>query len=274
MRLRKDVVMKTGIDKLREDLLSRERIAVALSGGLDSSVLLAFAVSVLGAQNCLALTAHTPYMMHEEIDEAKKLCRRLGVEHICVKLPVPKSIALNPPNRCYLCKKQVFTQLKELAARGGFFFVVDGTNHDDLSDYRPGMKALQELGVFNPLKEAGMGKDDIRELGRSLDMEEGLIRKPAYACLLTRLEHDKPFTEDDLYRVDAAETWLRERGFPACRVRVHGTLARIELDRTAWPSFLHGGAAWQAELAFREMGFEFVTLDLKGYTRGSMNRMP
>lgn len=261
------------IDRLERDLTARERVAVALSGGLDSSVLLACAVSVLGAQNCLALTANTPYMMHEEIEESRRLCLRLGVEHICLKLQVPAGIENNPPDRCYLCKKSVFTKLKALAARSGFSCLVDGTNHDDLSDYRPGMRALQELEIINPFKEAGMGKAEIRELGRKLGLDESLVRKPAYACLLTRLEHDRPFSEEDLYRVDAAESWLRVRGFPACRVRVHGKLARIELDRSAWPSFLHGGIAWQAELAFQEMGFEFVTLDLKGYTRGSMNRM-
>ena len=264
--------MESGIDQLKRNLAACERVAVALSGGLDSSVLLACAVSVLGPQNCLALTVNTPYMMHEEIEDSRRLCRRLGVEHVCIRMAVPAGIADNPPNRCYLCKLAVFSRLKELASRSGFPHLVDGTNHDDLSDYRPGMRALQELEIANPFKEAGMGKAEIRELGHRLGLEDSLIRKPAYACLLTRLEHGYTFTEEDLYRVDAAEIWLRERGFPACRVRVHGRLARIELDRSAWSSFLHGGTAWQADVAFKEMGFEFITLDLQGYTRGSMNK--
>lgn len=258
-------------EELKKLLLSYERIAIGFSGGLDSTVLLAFAISVLGEKNCMALTAITPYMMHAEVDEAKRFCLKRGIEHSCLRLPIPESIANNPEQRCYFCKKELFTQLKEVARRSGYSHIADGTNIDDSTDYRPGAQAATELGVLSPLNKAGMGKAAIKQLAIELNLAPSLVNKPAYACLLTRLEHNKPFSENDLYRIDAAESYLRERGFIACRVRVHGELARIEMPCSQWQNFLFGGIAWQTEKHFKELGFRFVTLDMTGYTKGSMN---
>lgn len=249
------------------------RLAVALSGGLDSSVLLAFAVDVLGADRCLALTAKTPYMMSSEQKDAGVLCGKLGVRHLVVDMPVPVSIAGNPPMRCYECKKAVFNELIGVAGREGFVFVADGTNSDDDPTDRPGMRALKELGIISPFADAGLGKDGIRELGKALGLGADIVNKPAYACLLTRLQHGVMFTPDDLRVVDEAENYLRGLGFPSVRVRVHGKLARIELPEEAMPLFFEGGGRDKAVVFLRGLGFEYVSLDLQGYRQGSMNKI-
>lgn len=264
---------QTPFERLRSVLLPGERVAVALSGGLDSSVLLAAAVRILGAERCLALTAQTPYVMEEEMRDSTELCRSLGVRQETLAFPILPSLADNPPLRCYLCKRALFSAMAARAAELGFPLVADGSNMDDLGDYRPGRKALQELGILSPFLEASMDKADIRQLARELGLPESVSGKPAYACLLTRLEHNRPVTESALRRVDAAETFLRSLGLEGCRVRVHGDdLARIELPETERRLF------WSRELAapvarrLRELGFRHITLDLEGYSRGSMNK--
>lgn len=256
-------------DRLAAWLRERGRVAIALSGGLDSSVLLAFAASVLGPGQCLAVTARTPYMMQVELKEAAGLCRHLGVEHLELELPVPSEIRDNPPLRCYLCKKALFSALVDEANRRGFGLVADGTNLDDDGDYRPGRKALAELHIASPLREAGLGKDRIRELGRQLGLDASLVGKPAYACLLTRLEHGASVDEDDLRRIDRAEEFLRQSGFPACRVRVHGRLARIEVPAADRSRLL--AVANETAVFFNTLGFSHSCLDLEGYKQGGMN---
>ena len=263
---------QTPFERLRSVLLPRERIAVALSGGLDSSVLLAAAAKVLGLDHCLALTAQTPYVMEEEMRDGTELCRSLKVRQEKLTFPIPASIADNPPLRCYLCKHALFSALKARAGEAGFPLLADGSNMDDLGDYRPGRKALQELGILNPFLEAAMGKADIRQLARELGLPESVSGKPAYACLLTRLEHNRPVTEAMLRRVDKAETFLRSLGLKGCRVRVHGDdLARIELPEAERRLFLNTELAGPVARRLRELGFRHITLDLEGYSRGSMN---
>lgn len=263
---------QTPFERLRAVLVPRGRIAIALSGGLDSSVLLAAAVKVLGPEHCLALTAQTPYVMEEEMRDSAELCRNLNVTQEKLIFPIPASIADNPPLRCYLCKHALFTALKARAAELGFPLLADGSNVDDLGDYRPGRKALQELGILNPFLEAAMGKADIRRLARELGLPESVSGKPAYACLLTRLEHNRPVTEALLRRVDTAETFLRSLGLKGCRVRVHGDdLARIELPEAEFPLFWSMGLAGPVTRRLRELGFRHIALDLEGYSRGSMN---
>lgn len=156
---------QTPFERLRAVLLPRERLAVALSGGLDSSVLLAAAVRILGADHCLALTARTPYVMEEEVRDSTALCRRLGVRQEKLAFPILPALANNPPLRCYLCKHALFSSLAARAAEMGFPLLADGSNLDDLDDYRPGRKALQELGIPSPFLEAAMDKADIRPAG-------------------------------------------------------------------------------------------------------------
>ena len=264
---------KIPFERLRSVLLPMERVAVALSGGLDSSVLLVAAADILGADRCLALTAETPYVMREELRDSAALCRRLGVRQEKLVFPILPEIAETPPLRCYLCKHALFSALAGRAAELGFPRVADGSNTDDLGDYRPGRKALHELGIISPFLEAGMGKADIRLLARTLNLPEDISEKPAYACLLTRLEHGRPVTESLLRRVDEAETFLRSLGLKGCRVRVHGEdLARIELPGPELGLFRQGGLSEAVVSRLRALGFRHITLDLEGYSRGSMNK--
>ena len=247
---------QTPFERLRAVLLPRERIAVALSGGLDSSVLLAAAAKVLGPEHCLALTAQTPYVMEEEVRDSAELCRRLGIRQETLAFPILPSLADNPPLRCYLCKHALFSALAARAAEAGFPLLADGSNTDDLGDYRPGRKALQELGILSPFLEAAMDKADIRSVARGLGLPESVSGKPAYACLLTRLEHNRPVTESLLRRVDAAEAFLRSLGLKGCRVRVHGDdLARIELPEEERGLFRSGELAAPVAHRLRELGF-------------------
>jgi len=263
---------QTPFERLRAVLLPRERIAVALSGGLDSSVLLAAAAQILGADHCLALTAHTPYVMEEEMRDSTMLCRRLGIRQEKLSFPLLPALADNPPLRCYLCKHALFSSLAARAAEKGFPLLADGSNMDDLGDYRPGRQALRELGILSPFLEASMNKEDIRRLACGLGLPESVSGKPAYACLLTRLEHNRPVTETLLRRVDAAESFLRSLGMKGCRVRVHGdNLARIELLEKERGLFRSGKLAAPVARRLRELGFRYITLDLEGYSRGSMN---
>lgn len=264
---------QTPFDRLRSVLLPRKRLAVALSGGLDSSVLLAAAAAVLGSGRCVALTAETPYVMTEEMQDSAELCRRLGVRQEKLAFPIPPEIENNPPLRCYLCKRALFSALAARAAELGFPALADGSNTDDLNDYRPGRKALEELGILSPFLEARLGKADIRRAARELNLPEAVSAKPAYACLLTRLEHGRPVTEALLRRVDEAETYLRSLGLKGCRVRVHGEdLARIELPGPERGLFHKDGLSAAVVSRLHELGFRYIALDLEGYSQGSMNK--
>lgn len=261
--------MNCAEENLKKLIGAYGKMAVALSGGLDSSVLLAFCARELGAQNCLAVTAKTPYMMLEELSDAARLCEKLGVEYAVIESEIPESIRKNPPDRCYLCKRELFESAKRAAHARGFEILADGTNADDTSDYRPGMRALRELGVKSPFLECGMGKGGIRKLAREMDMS--VADKPSYACLLTRLEHGADADIETLRRVDMAETYIRHLGFKAVRVRVHGGLARIELEPSKIREFCVSGIMEAVSAELKKLGFKNVALDLDGYKRGAMN---
>ncbi|MFZ1640883.1 MAG: ATP-dependent sacrificial sulfur transferase LarE [Candidatus Contendobacter sp.] len=257
-----------GFQHLLDRLRALESLAVACSGGLDSSLLLAAARMAL-AGRVLALTVVTPYMASGEIADARELARTLGVRHRVLELPMPAEITHNPPDRCYRCKSALFAELKSVAADEGFAWLADGSNRDDLADYRPGMRALRELDVRSPLLEADLGKAEIRRYARALNLP--VWDKPASACLLTRLPHDTEVDLSVLRRVEAAERALRGLGFGAVRVRCHDDLARIEVDRTEHLRLLDGSLAGQVVAALNECGFRYVTLDLQGYRMGSFN---
>ncbi|MFO1372008.1 MAG: ATP-dependent sacrificial sulfur transferase LarE [Candidatus Competibacteraceae bacterium] len=257
-----------GYQQLLELLHGLGTIAVAFSGGLDSSLLLAAAHMALG-ERVLALTVATPYMATWEITEARDLAQTLGVRHQVLERPMPAAIAHNPPDRCYLCKRTLFTELKAIAAQEGCIWLADGTNQDDLNDYRPGLRALRELAVRSPLLEAGLGKADIRRYAQALKLP--VWNKPAYACLLTRLPHDTEVQPERLQRVAAAEQALRALGFSTVRVRCHDDLARIEVNRAEQSRLLEATLADQVTTALTACGFRYVTLDLQGYRMGSFN---
>jgi len=254
-------------EKLTEVLKGYGKVAIALSGGLDSSTLLSFAVKTLGGENCMAITAVAPYMMREELEDAAALCKKLSVEHLTPSFEIPKIVEYNPPNRCYLCKTCVFSEIVRRAAERGFTTVADGTNADDMSDYRPGLKALAELGVKSPLLESGIGKKIISELARSL----GIKIKPACACLLTRLEHGSKADPAILRKIDGAEEFLRACGFGCVRVRLHSECARIEIPKEDILRFTIPENLKKISAELSRIGFKHSALDLNGYVRGSMN---
>lgn len=257
-----------GYQRLLAVLRDMDAVAVACSGGLDSSLLLAAARIALN-ERVLALTAMTPYMASWEIAEAQDLTARLGVRHRVLTLPTPSDIVHNPPDRCYRCKRTLFTELKAVAAAEHFAWLADGTNQDDLSDYRPGMRALRELEVRSPLLEAGLGKVDIRRYAHALRLP--IWNKPAYACLLTRLPHDTEVRPALLRRIETAERALLNLGFSAVRVRCHGDLARIEVDRAEQARLLEEDVTAQIVAMLIGCGFRYVTLDLQGYRMGGFN---
>ena len=259
--------MNSKIQKLKLAIADIGKVAIALSGGLDSSVLIAFCAEVLGASNCIALTATSPYMMNSETLRSGELCKKLGVKQIFVPFEISDEIKNNPPNRCYLCKKNIFSALQKTAIQEGFNILCDGTNADDLSDYRPGMKAIKELDVHSRFLESGLGKADISELAKELKIEVS----PAYACLLTRLEHNKPIDVNMLSNIDRAEEYLKSIGFNGVRVRLHGECARIEIQQNDFDRFCQKQIFSDVSAKMLKLGFKHTALDLSGYSRGSMN---
>lgn len=260
--------MNSKIDRLKKLIESFDRVCVALSGGLDSSVLLAFCARTIRSKNCTAITAFMPYAMQCECSFAETLCKKLGVKLVkIVEENIPGEILYNPPERCYLCKKNIFGKFKDAAISQNAGVLCDGTNADDLSDYRPGMKALKEIGVKSPFLECEIGKDLIRQIAREILPE--VAEKPAYACLLTRLEHGKKIEHGILQRIDRFESYLRSLGIEKVRARTDGNSARIECNVNDFEKVL-GNSAQISKTAYN-LGFKCCSLDLAGYKTGSMN---
>ena len=251
------------LDRLRE----LKAVAVSFSGGTDSSFLLAAAKEALG--DCvLALTAVTPYMERQEVADALALSARLGVRHELVEVDLPEGMEENPPERCYICKHTLFGKLLHVAREAGFGQVIEGSNLDDLGDYRPGLRALQELEVASPLLECKITKKDVRRFSERLGL--GTWDKPTNACLLTRLPIGQRVTMEDLHRIEEAERFLKTLGFVCVRVRVHEDLARVEVPPKQRPQLLENAEAVTKTLL--ELGFRYVTLDLLGYRLDSRDR--
>lgn len=256
---------------LRRILSDLPHLAVAFSGGVDSSFLLSAAVDTLGASRVLAVTVVSPLHPSWEQEEAQQFARDLGVAHGLVEGDELKNEAfvLNPSDRCYICKFDRFSGLITLAAARGFEHVADGGNVDDLADYRPGLRAAEELGVRSPLREAGLTKADIRALSHTAGLPTW--NRPSRACLASRFPYGEPITREALKRVDRAERLLFDLGVSQARVRHHGQLARIEIPveeiQSIWP---HRS---EIALRFKELGFVYVTLDLAGFRSGSMNEV-
>jgi pyridinium-3,5-biscarboxylic acid mononucleotide sulfurtransferase len=244
---------------------------LAFSGGLDSSFLLHAAHDALG-DKVLAVTISTVYMPAWEIEEAERLARSLGARHEIIKLPLIESMRLNPLDRCYLCKRHLFGALKVRAAEGGFACVMDGTNADDLNDYRPGLKALRELGIVSPLLRLALRKTDIREMARELGLE--VWQKTPGACLLTRMPHGCEITAEELAKIEEAELCLIRAGLPFVRVRSHGTVARIEVRREDRKRLFSEDLMDLISRELKGLGYRHVALELEGYQTGSMNPSP
>ena len=258
---------QTPFERLRAVLLPRKRIAVALSGGLDSSVLLAAAVRILGADHCLALTARTPYVMEEEVRDSTALCRRLGVRQEKLAFPILPALANNPPLRCYLCKHELFEKIIAVAKENDLQYVAEGSNMDDNGDYRPGLQAVAELQVKSPLRHVGLTKQEIRDYSHQLGLPTW--DKQSFACLSSRFVYGEEITAQKLGMVDKAEQLLLDLGFHQLRVRIHGTIARIEVLPAEFEKLLQNRE--QIVTEFKKYGFTYVTMDLQGYRMGSMN---
>lgn len=257
---------------LLADLAGRGRLAVAFSGGVDSAFLLWAARRALPPADLLALTAQGPLFPRRESREAAELAEALGVSRLVLDfeaLAVPL-VAANPPDRCYHCKRALLERLTAAARERGFDLVADGGNLDDLDDFRPGARAVRELGIVSPLKEAGLTKTDIRRLSA----ENGLPTwdKPAFACLASRVPYGQALTRETLARVERAEDFLLALGFREVRVRCHDQVARLEVGADERSRFFDLNLMDRVHRELTALGFAFVALDLAGYQTGGLNR--
>jgi len=252
-------------------LKAYDRLVVAFSGGVDSTFLLAASQEAIG-DRVTAVTADSPIHSRREIREAIETAKALGVKHIVVpfaEMTVP-GFAANPPDRCYTCKQLIFAEIIRMAGSMGVERVAHGVNLDDLGDYRPGLKAAEEMGVAAPLVEAGLNKADIRALSRRMGLPTW--SKPSMACLASRIPYGRPITLEALKMVEAAEEILQGLGFSGCRVRHHGDVARIEMAARDVNRATRPVVRSQLLKGLQAIGFTHVAVDLEGYVQGSLNR--
>lgn len=259
-------------DSLLLYLKSLGSVAVAFSGGVDSAFLLFAAKKALG-ENAAAVTANSRSFPEREFTEAADFCKTHKIrQEICFTEELKiEGFAQNPPDRCYLCKREIFRKILEIAKKNNISYVAEGSNLDDCGDYRPGLRAIAELGVKSPLKETGFTKEDIRVMSRYFNLPTW--NKQSFACLSTRFVYGETITEEKLTMVDRAEQLLIDLGFHQLRVRIHGMTARIEVMPDDFTKLVSDEIRNVITSEFKKIGFDYVTMDLTGYRTGSMNEV-
>ena len=255
-------------DKLIKYLKALESVAVAFSGGVDSAFLLKVAQIALG-ENVIAVTARSCSFPERELKAAIAFCKNEGIKHYTVEseeLDID-GFSDNPPNRCYLCKKELFEKIMIIARKEGIKNIAEGSNLDDNGDYRPGLQAVSELGIKSPLRSAGLCKEEIRALSKMLGLPTW--NKQSFACLSSRFVYGETISREKLAMVDKAEQLLLDLGFHQVRVRIHNNIARIEIEPAEFNKLIENRLKITEKL--KAYGFRYVTLDLLGYRTGSMN---
>lgn len=258
--------------KLKEDIAQMESLVVAFSGGVDSTFLLKVASEVLG-DKVLAVTARSASFPSRELQQAIDFAKEIGTVHILVdseELDID-GFADNPPNRCYLCKKELFGKIIDVANEKRLKYVADGANKDDLDDYRPGMVATREMGIKSPLRDADLTKEDIRSISKEIGLSTW--DKPSFACLASRIPYGQKISEEKLSMINQAEQYLMNLGLKQVRVRHHGDVARIEVASEERVGLFNIELMDRIHEDFLNMGFKYVAMDLRGYRTGSMNEV-
>ncbi|MGI6055811.1 MAG: ATP-dependent sacrificial sulfur transferase LarE [Bilifractor sp.] len=266
-----DQELEQKFQRLKEEIRGFGSLAVAFSGGVDSTFLVRAAHDVLG-DHMMAVTARSESFPERELREAEEFCRSEGIRHQVVdseELEI-EGFSHNPKNRCYLCKHELFEKILGIAKENGIDFVAEGSNMDDNGDYRPGLTAVSELGVKSPLRDAGLNKEEIRRLSKAMHLPTW--NKQSFACLSSRFVYGEEITREGLHMVDQAEQLLLDLGFHQVRVRIHGgTIARIEVLPEEFPRLMQDEIRRTIVMSFKSYGFAYVTMDLQGYRSGSMN---
>ncbi len=257
-------------DKLKEYLLSLESVAVAFSGGVDSTFLLKAAHDIMG-DKAIAVTAKSKVFPEREMKEAEAFCKEEGIRQIVFNLNQLEIEGFkdNPHDRCYICKRELMSKIKTIAEENSLNYAAEGSNIDDLGDYRPGLQAVSELGIKSPLRYAGLNKAEIRELSKMMDLKT--YDKPSFACLASRFPYGEKITGEKLKMIDKAEQLLLNLGFNQIRVRIQGKTARIEACENDFPRLFEKETRDKIISEFKEYGFTYISADLQGYRTGSMN---
>ncbi len=262
---------KDKLQKLKDYIHNLDNALIAFSGGVDSTFLAKISYDVLG-DRVLAVTATSPMYPKSELKEAIDIAKKIGIPHLVVEfndILEIEEFKKNPLNRCYICKSNLFSKFKAIAKDRGLNYVLEGTNADDVSDFRPGRRVLKELGILSPLLECGIKKEEIRILSKEMNLPTW--DKPSYACLASRIPYGEEITYDKLSMIEKAEEGLRDLGFSGFRVRYHGDVARIELPKEQMDAIFEKSVREEIVKRLKNAGFKYVALDLEGYRTGSLN---